>query len=77
MEADPSAEPFAMHLLEEYQQGKSVEALSRETGIPVERIKMRLRAATAYLKRVSAGRREAETRTGKRERSSRSRFWMS
>ena len=50
MSADPLVEPFALSLLKEYQRGKSVESLSREMGIPAERIKMRLKVATAYLR---------------------------
>jgi hypothetical protein len=50
MSADPPVEPFALSLLKEYQSGKTVEALSREMGIPAERIEMRLKAAAAYLR---------------------------
>ena len=62
MGSDPPAEPFAVYLLKEHQKGKAVETLSRETGIPAERIEMRLRAASVYLNRASSGRREAEGR---------------
>lgn len=50
MTADPAVEPFALRLLKDYRRGKTVEALSREMGIPAERIEMRLRVATAYLR---------------------------
>ena len=53
MESDRSARPFALQLLEEYRNGKTIEQLARETRIPPERIEMRLRAATAYLQRLS------------------------
>jgi hypothetical protein len=43
--------PFAVQLLEEHRDGKSVEELSSETGIPAERIEMRLNAAADYLRR--------------------------
>ncbi len=62
MEADERVEPFAVYLLKEHQKGKTVEVLSRETGIPVERIEMRLRAANLYLNRASAGRDDAAKR---------------
>ncbi len=55
MKQDRRARPFALELLEEHRNGKSVEELSRETGIPAERIEMRLRAAAAFLKRTSEG----------------------
>ncbi len=44
-----SAEPFALQLFEEHRNGKSVKQLARETGIPADRVKVRLKAATAYL----------------------------
>ncbi len=44
--------PFALQLLEEHRNGKTVEQLSRETGIPADRIEMRLKAAVAYLERL-------------------------
>ncbi len=50
MNAERPSEPFALRLLKEYQRGKPVETLSLETGIPPERIEMRLKAATAYRK---------------------------
>ncbi len=53
MQGDWSAKPFAVQLLEEHRNGKAVEQLARETGIPSERIEMRLNAATAYLQRLS------------------------
>jgi hypothetical protein len=49
---DWQPEPFAVHLLGEYQRGKTVEQLSRDTGIPIERIEMRLKAATAHVQRA-------------------------
>ena len=55
MQRDGSVKPFALQLLEEYRNGKTVEQLVRETHIPSERIEMRLRAATAYLQRLSEG----------------------
>ena len=42
---------FAVQLLEEHLAGKTVEQLSQETGIPAERIQMRLEAAVEYLRR--------------------------
>ena len=48
-----SAKPFAIQLLEQYRKGKTVEQLSRDTGIPSERIEMRLNVATAYVRRLS------------------------
>ena len=53
MERDRSEKPFALQLLEEYQNGKTIEQLARETSIPSERIEMRLNAATAYLRRLT------------------------
>ena len=55
MRQDRHATPFALELLKEHRNGKSVEELSRETGIPAERIEMRLAAATAFLKRTTEG----------------------
>lgn len=52
MREDWQPKPFAIQLLEQHQNGKSVEELSRDTGIPVERIEMRLKAAKAHLLRV-------------------------
>jgi hypothetical protein len=46
----PDPEPYALYLLKEYQRGKTVEGLSRETGITAERIEMRLKAAAAYIR---------------------------
>ncbi len=63
MEVHRPAEPFALDLLKEYQHGKSVEALSREAGIPIERINVRLRAAALYMNRAAAGRRMTQART--------------
>ena len=53
MESDRATKPLALKLLEQHRKGKTVEQLSREMGIPSERIEMRLRAATAYLQRLS------------------------
>ena len=53
MRGDWPAIPFALQLLEEHLDGKTVEQLSRELGIPSERIEIRLNAATAYLLRLS------------------------
>ena len=44
--------PLAVELLEAYRNGKSVEELSSETGIPADRIEVRLRAAAAFLRRA-------------------------
>ena len=53
MREDWSVKPFALQLLEQHRNGKTVEQLSREMGIPSERIEMRLNAATAHLQRLS------------------------
>jgi hypothetical protein len=53
MRGDWWEEPFALQLLEQHRRGKTIEQLARETGIPAERIEMRLNAATAYLQRLS------------------------
>ena len=45
--------PFAIELYEEYQSGKTAQQLAQETGIPLERIKLRLRAAAAHQKRCN------------------------
>ena len=37
-----------MELYEQYLAGKTAEQLAQENGIPVERIELRLRAATAF-----------------------------
>ena len=52
MREDWRTKPFAIQLLEQHSSGKTAEQLARETGIPVERIEMRLRAAMAHLLRV-------------------------
>ena len=52
MTGDWQPRPFAIQLLEQHQNGKTVEQLSRDTGIPAERIEMRLNAATAFVLRV-------------------------
>ena len=56
MRGDWPAIPFALQLLEEHLDGKTVEQLSRELGIPSQRIEIRLNAATAYLLRLSVRR---------------------
>jgi DNA-directed RNA polymerase specialized sigma24 family protein len=48
-EGMPMLAPFALEIYRRYLNGESVEELSRELGIPVERIEYRLRAAEAYL----------------------------
>jgi hypothetical protein len=53
MRGDWSVQPFAIQLLEQHQKGKTVEELSRDTGIPAERIEIRLNAATAYMRRLT------------------------
>lgn len=40
--------PFAMELYEQYLAGKTAEQLAHENGISIERIKLRLRAASAF-----------------------------
>lgn len=41
--------PFALVLHARYQSGVSPEKLAKETNIPLERVKIRLRAAEKYL----------------------------
>jgi len=53
MRGDWPAIPLALQLLEQHWNGKTVEQLSREMGIPSERIEMRLNAAELYLQRLS------------------------
>ena len=53
MRGDWPAIPLALQLLEQHWTGKTVEQLSRETGIPSDRIEMRLNAAEVYLQRLS------------------------
>jgi hypothetical protein len=53
MRGNRQVKPFAVELLKEYRNGKSVEELSHETGIPAERIDIRLRAAAEFLTRTS------------------------
>ncbi len=43
--------PFALEIYRRYQNGETVEELSTELGIPVERIEDRIRAAEAYIAR--------------------------
>jgi len=53
MSGDGQAIPFALQLLEKHWNGKTVEQLTRETGIPSDRMNMRLNAADLYLQRLS------------------------
>ena len=53
MRGDGSSIPVALQLLEEHWNGKTVEQLSRETGIPSDRVEMRLNAAEVYLQQLS------------------------
>ena len=66
MREDRRLKPFALQLLEEHRNGKSVEELSRETGIPAERIGMRLSAAADFLERTSGHRPARRARTNSR-----------
>jgi DNA-directed RNA polymerase specialized sigma24 family protein len=43
--------PFAVEVYRRYLSGKTIEELSRELGIPRERIEDRIRAAEAYVSR--------------------------
>lgn len=43
--------PFALEVYRRYLNGETVEDLSAELGIPLERIEDRIRAAEAYLAR--------------------------
>ena len=43
--------PFAVELYRRYLSGETIEELSRELGIPQERIEDRIRAAEAYVAR--------------------------
>jgi len=52
MRGDWQPRPFAIQLLEQHMNGETVEQLARDTGMPVERIEMRLRAATAHVLRL-------------------------
>ena len=45
------SEPFAVVIYRGYLDGKTVEQLSTDFGISIERIEQRLRAAAAYLQR--------------------------
>lgn len=40
--------PYAVHLLERFEAGETVEDLANREGIPVERIRRRLTAAAEY-----------------------------
>ena len=42
--------PYAVYLLERFQTGESVEELSVREGIPAERIRMRLAAASDFMR---------------------------
>ncbi len=41
--------PFAVQLYQQFRGGKTALELARETGIPLERIEQRIRAAEVYL----------------------------
>ena len=52
-------EPFAVELYRRAMSGESAEEISHETGIPLDRVQQRLRAAEVYLRqagRAVAGR---------------------
>ena len=53
MRGDWPAMPSALQLLEQHWNGKTVEQLPRETGIPTDRVEMRLNAAEVYLQWLS------------------------
>ena len=53
MPTPSKVEPFAFTLLLRSKDGATVTDISRETGIPVDRITMRLRAAECYLSQSS------------------------
>ncbi len=44
-------QPLAVELYQRVLKGESIEKLSRDLGIPVDRIESRIRAATAYTER--------------------------
>ncbi len=48
--------PYAVYLLERFQAGESVEELSVREGIPVERIRTRLAAASDFVRTRKATR---------------------
>lgn len=62
-------EPFAVELYRRVLDGESAEELSRELGIPLDRIEQRLRAAEAYLRQ---GRRTLTAGAGRDTREVRS-----
>ena len=45
--------PFAVEIYRRYLNGETIEELSRELGIPRERIEDRIRAAEAYVTRLA------------------------
>ncbi len=53
MSGTANKQPFALELLAEYRGGRSIEELSLATGIPQERIRMRLAAAALLRQRNS------------------------
>ena len=54
-----AVEPFAVELFRRFRLGSTISDLARETGIPQNRIEMRLRAACGYLSGSSADRRSS------------------
>ncbi len=46
--------PFALVIYERYRDGSTIDELAREFQIPAERVRCRIRAAEAYLRRQSA-----------------------
>lgn len=67
MRGDGPAMPFALQLLKQHWNGATVEQLSRETGIPPDRVEVRLKAAEGYLQRLS-GSRDSGTASGEERR---------
>ncbi|MCL5666601.1 MAG: hypothetical protein M1383_02425 [Patescibacteria group bacterium] len=47
-------EQYALKLLKKARKGKSAQEIAAEEGVPLERIQMRLDAATAYEERIKA-----------------------
>ena len=48
-------QPFAFELYRRFRNGQSPEQLAAELGIPVERIRMRIKAAAAYWRQHARG----------------------
>jgi len=48
-------QPFAFELYRRFRNGQSPEQLAAELGIPVERIRMRIKAAAAYWQQHAHG----------------------